>query len=89
MTIGTLENSSEGPAAANSGYLTAQDFRTAGGFVETNPLLEYKTLPRGADIESLFKYLAVGENHGYNIEIDLTPTELESPYILNRGEYLA
>ena len=85
MTIGTLENPSEGPATANSGYLTAQDFRTAGGFVETSPLLEYKTLPRGADIESLFKYLAVGENHGYNIEIDLTPTELESPYILNRG----
>ena len=85
LTLSSLMNASEGAAVANSGYLTNQDFRTAGGFVETNPLLEYKTLPRGADIEGLLKQLAVGESHGYNIEIDLTPTELSAPYILNRG----
>jgi len=85
LTLSNLVNASEGAPTANSGYLTTQDFRTAGGFVETNPLLKYHTLPRGQEVEALLKQLAVGESHGYNIEIDLTPTELATPYILNRG----
>lgn len=85
LSIATLENQSEGVIPANTGYLTAQDFRTAGGFVETNPILNYKTLPLSAEIELLMKQLSVGENHAYTIEIDLTGKTVDMPYILNRG----
>lgn len=85
LTLADLQNQSEGVVPANTGYLTTQDFRTAGGFVPTNPILNYKTLPISAEIELLMKALSVGENHAYNIEIDLTGKTVDMPYVLNRG----
>ena len=85
LTLSMLENASEGSVPANTGYLTEQEFRNAGGFTEVNPVLNYNTAPRGTDLEAILRLLAAGETHAYNIEIDITGKTLDTAYSLNRG----
>ena len=85
LTLSMLENASEGSVPADTGYLTETEFRTAGGFTEVNPVLNYNTAPRGMDLEAILRLLAAGETHAYNIEIDLTGKTLDTDYSLNRG----
>ena len=85
FTLSMLENTSEGTIAADTGYLTDNEFRTAGGFTDTNPLLNYNTSPRHIDIEAVMRNLAAGETSAYNIEIDLSSKTVNNPYSLNRG----
>ena len=85
LTLSMLQNQSEGVIPSNTGYLTDSEFRTAGGDVDTNPLLNYNTVPRGIDVESVLRLLSADEMRAYNIEIDLAEKTLNSDYSLNRG----
>ena len=84
LDISRLPLSSEGPAESNTGYLTTQDFRTAGGFLASLPLLRFKTEHRAEDIRFLFKQLAINKDI-YQTQIDIPAIQRETPFILNRG----
>ena len=43
LTLRRLQLPTKGPPLSNTGYLTASDFRTSGGFLQTPPLLNAKT----------------------------------------------
>ena len=84
LTIRELALPSEGPSLPNTGYLTDKDFRTSGGFLDTRPILRFKTQARSEDIRSLFQQLA-RVSDVYNTEIALPEVTAEMPFILNRG----
>ena len=84
LDISRLPLPSEGPAQSNTGYLTSQDFRTAGGFLASLPILRFKTEHRAEDIRFLFKQLGINKNI-YQTQIDIPAIERETPFILNRG----
>ena len=84
LDISRLPLSSEGPAESNTGYLTSQDFRTAGGFLASLPVLRFKTEHRAEDVRFLFKQLAINKNI-YQTQIDIPAIERDTPFILNRG----
>ena len=84
LDISRLPLSSEGPAQSNTGYLTSQDFRTAGGFLASLPVLRFKTEHRAEDIRFLFKQLGINKNI-YQTQIDIPAIERDTPFILNRG----
>ena len=84
LEISRLELPSEGPIAENTGYMTPTEFRTAGGFLEENPLLGFMTEHRSEDVRFLMNQLAINKEV-YNIEIDIPGVELKDPFVLNRG----
>lgn len=84
IDISRLALPSEGPAPENTGHLTESTFHTAGGFLENNPLLRFKTALRSEDVRYLINQLAINKKV-YNTEIDLPEVELDTPFLLNRG----
>ena len=84
LTLRRLQLPTQGPPLANTGYLTASDFRTSGGFLQTPPVLEFKTLPRAEDVTFLVNQLALAESV-YNTDIQLPEVVLDDPTLFNRG----
>ena len=84
LTLRRLQLPTQGPPLANTGYLTASDFRTSGGFLQTPPVLEFKTLPRAEDVTFLVNQLALAESV-YNTHIQLPEVVLDDPTLFNRG----
>lgn len=84
LDIRRLELPSEGPTAAYTGYMTATEFRTAGGFLSENPLLRFKAQHLSEDVRFLINQLAVNKGV-YNTEIDIPGVQVEDPFVLNRG----
>ena len=71
------------PPAADLVQITATGLHVFGGFVD-KPLLKFKMYPQYKSIEFLANQLAL--NAGlYQVNLDVDDTELENPYILNRG----
>ena len=70
LEISRLELPSEGPAEKNTAYMTPTEFRTAGGFLDANPLLRFKTDHRSEDVRFLIHQLAINKEV-YNTEIDI------------------
>ena len=50
LHISRLELPSEGPAEQNTAYMTPMELKTAGGFLDANPLLRFKTNHRSEDV---------------------------------------
>ena len=84
LTLSEFPLPSEGPPQANTAHLTAADLRTSGGFLESDPILTFKTTPRSEDVKFLFKQLSI-HSEVYQIEIDIPVVERSDPFILNRG----
>jgi len=84
LNISQLALPSEGPAPENTGYMTPTSFLTAGGFMETNPLLQFKTEHQSEDVRFLINQLAINKKV-YNTEIDIPGVEVTEPFLLNRG----
>ena len=84
IDISRLPLSSEGPVESNTGYLTTQDFRTAGGFLASLPVLRFKTEHRAEDVRFLFKQLGINKDI-YQTQIDIPAIQRDTPFILNRG----
>ena len=83
----TLQRSaipSEGPRLINTGQLGASSLNTRNAFAD-DPLLNFKTLPRSARLQLLANHLAITEDAAYQVNLDVDPIELTSPYILNLG----
>ena len=84
LEISRLELPSEGPTPENTGYMTLNEFRTAGGFLPENPLLRFKGEHLSEDVRFLINQLAINKEV-YNTEIDIPGVEVEDPFLLNRG----
>ena len=84
LTLRRLQLPTKGPPLSNTGYLTPSDFRTSGGFLQTPPLLNAKTLPRSEDVTFLFDQLAL-TGSVYNTNIQLPEVVLDNPTVFNRG----
>ena len=84
LTLRRLQLPTQGPPLPNTGYLTASDFRTSGGFLATPPILNAKTLPRSEDATFLFDQLAL-TGSVYNTDIRLPEVVLDAPTLFNRG----
>ena len=84
LAISRLELPSEGPAEQNTAYMTPMELKTAGGFLDANPLLRFKTDHRSEDVRFLINQLATNKEI-YNTEIDIPGVEVADPFLLNRG----
>ena len=84
LDISRLELPSEGPAEQNTAYMTPMELKTAGGFLDANPLLRFKTDHRSEDVRFLINQLATNKEV-YNTEIDIPGVTLADPFLLNRG----
>ena len=84
LDISRLELPSEGPAEENTAYMTPMELKTAGGFLDANPLLRFKTEHRSEDVRFLINQLATNKEI-YNTEIDIPGVTVDKPFLLNRG----
>ena len=84
LDISRLELPSEGPAEQNTAYMTPMELKTAGGFLDANPLLRFKTEHRSEDVRFLVSQLAINKEI-YNTEIDIPGVTVDEPFLLNRG----
>ena len=84
LDISRLELPSEGPAEENTAYMTPMELKTAGGFLDANPLLRFKTDHRSEDVRFLINQLATNKEV-YNTEIDIPGVTIDKPFLLNRG----
>ena len=84
LEISRLELPSEGPAEENTAYMTPMELKTAGGFLDANPLLRFKTEHRSEDVRFLVSQLATNKEV-YNTEIDIPGVTVDEPFLLNRG----
>ena len=84
LSISRLELPSEGPAEQNTAYMTSTELKTAGGFLEANPLLRFKAEHRSEDVRFLVSQLATNKEV-YNTEIDIPGVTVDEPFLLNRG----
>ena len=84
LTLSRLELPSEGPAPANTAHATRADLRTAGGYLESNPIVRYKTQHRSEDVRFLIHQLALN-TEVYNVELDIPEVTVDEPFLLNRG----
>ena len=84
LDISRLELPSEGPAEENTAYMTPMELKTAGGFLDANPLLRFKTDHRSEDVRFLINQLATNKEI-YNTEIDIPGVTVDKPFLLNRG----
>ena len=85
LTLRRLQLPTQGPPLSNTGYLTASDFRTSGGFLSTPPILNAKTLPRSEDVTFLFDQLAL-TGSVYNTDIRLPDVVLDAPTVFQSWE---
>ena len=84
ITISDLGLPREGPALANTGYLTPTNFNVSGGFFATPPLLEVKPERRSEDVPYLIQQLGIN-GAIFNSHVMLSEREADMPFILNRG----
>ena len=84
ITISDLGLPREGPALANTGYLTPNNFNVSGGFFATPPLLEVKPERRSEDVPYLIQQLGIN-GAIFNSHVMLSEREADMPFILNRG----
>ena len=84
ITISDLGLPREGPALANTGYLTPTNFNVSGGFFATPPLLSFKPERRSEDVPYLFQQLGIN-GAIFNSHVMLSDREADMPFILNRG----
>ena len=84
LHISRLELPSEGPAEQNTAYMTPMELKTAGGFLDANPLLRFKGEHRSEDVRFLVSQLAINKEI-YNTEIDIPGVTVDTPFLLNRG----
>ena len=84
LEISRLELPSEGPAEQNTAYMTPTELKTAGGFLDANPLLRFKVDHRSEDVRFLVNQLATNKEV-YNTEIDIPGVTVDEPFLLNRG----
>ena len=84
ITISDLGLPREGPALANTGYLTPTNFNVSGGFFATPPLLEFKPERRSEDVPYLIQQLGIN-GAIFNSHVMLSEREADMPFILNRG----
>ena len=84
LAISRLELPSEGPAEQNTAYMTPMELKTAGGFLDANPLLRFKTDHRSEDVRFLINQLATNKEV-YNTEINIPGVTVDKPFLLNRG----
>ena len=84
ITISDLGLPREGPALANTGYLTPTNFNVSGGFFATPPLLAFKPERRSEDVPYLFQQLGIN-GAVFNSHVMLSEREADMPFILNRG----
>ena len=84
LEISRLALPSEGLAPENTGYMTATEFRTAGGFLDEHPLLRFMGEHLSEDVRFLIHQLAINKEV-YNTEIDIPGVEVKDPFLLNRG----
>ena len=84
LAISRLELPSEGPAEQNTAYMTPTELKTAGGFLDENPLLRFKVDHRSEDVRFLVNQLATNKEV-YNTEIDIPGVTVDEPFLLNRG----
>ena len=84
ITISDLGLPREGPALANTGYLTPNNFNVSGGFFATPPLLEVKPERRSEDVPYLIQQLGIN-GAIFNSHVMLSEREADTPFILNRG----
>ena len=85
LTISGLELQSEGPPEENTAYMTPNEFRTAGGFLETAPLVRFKSVHRSEDVRSLISQLVSMPRSVYAAEVSVPGVSVERPFYLNRG----
>ena len=84
LAISRLELPSEGPAEQNTAYMTPMELKTAGGFLDANPLLRFKSYSHSEDVRFLINQLATNKEV-YNTEIDIPGVTVDKPFLLNRG----
>ena len=84
LEISRLALPSEGPTPENTGYMTPTEFRTAGGFLDENPILRFLGEHQSEDVRFLMNQLAINKEV-YNTEIDIPGVEVADPFLLNRG----
>lgn len=84
LEISRLELPSEGPTPENTGYMTPNEFRTAGGFLPENPLLRFMGEHQSEDVRFLIHQLSINKEV-YNTEIDIPGVTVKDPFLLNRG----
>ena len=84
LAISRLELPSEGPAEQNTAYMTPMELKTAGGFLDANPLLRFKSFSHSEDVRFLINQLATNKEI-YNTEIDIPGVTVDKPFLLNRG----
>ena len=84
LAISRLELPSEGPAEQNTAYMTPMELKTAGGFLDANPLLRFKSYSHSEDVRFLINQLATNKEI-YNTEIDIPGVTVDKPFLLNRG----
>ena len=84
LTLSRLQLQSEGPAPANTAHATRGDLRTAGGYLDSNPIAKFKTQHRSEDVRFLISQLALNKGV-YNIELDIPGVTVTNPFLLNRG----
>ena len=84
LHISRLELPSEGPTEENTAYMTPMELKTAGGFLDANPLLRFKSYSHSEDVRFLINQLATNKEI-YNTEIDIPGVTIDKPFLLNRG----
>ena len=84
LDISRLELPSEGPTEENTAYMTPMELKTAGGFLDANPLLRFKSYSHSEDVRFLINQLATNKEI-YNTEIDIPGVTIDKPFLLNRG----
>ena len=68
----------------NTAYMTPMELKTAGGFLDANPLLRFKSYSHSEDVRFLINQLATNKEI-YNTEIDIPGVTVDKPFLLNRG----
>ena len=87
LAISRLELPSEGPAEENTAYMTPMELKTAGGFLDANPLLRFKSYSHSEDVRFLINQLATNKEI-YNTEIDIPGVTIDKPFLLNEAAWL-
>ena len=64
--------------------MTPMELKTAGGFLDANPLLRFKSYSHSEDVRFLINQLATNKEI-YNTEIDIPGVTIDKPFLLNRG----
>ena len=85
MTLSRLELPSEGRGPAHTAHAKRADLRTAGGYLENNPIVRYKTQHRSEDVRFLIQQLALN-TAVYNVELDIPEVTVDEPFSAEQRE---